>query len=193
MLQNQRSPLVVRNDNPGPGTYTIKDSNEGPHISLKGRPKTPDPGTASPGPAAYNPDYNVVQRNPGAPTMHMRPKDRSIEVTPGPSDYAISRDLGGQQSTMHIRPQEIAGESGPGPGQYSPKAPATGTSYTMKGRITVTERPNTAPHRDLPTSRREDKVKNDNHPEMHRYRYLHLLLSEKSHKRSNTADRYLEI
>ncbi|KAI5528850.1 sperm-tail PG-rich repeat-containing protein, partial [Trichomonas vaginalis G3] len=141
------------NDNPGPGAYDIKDSNNGPAYTLKGRTESPDASTASPGPAAYNPNYNATMKNSPSPTMHGRPTDRNIEVTPGPSDYAISRDLGGPQISMHIRPTENQKEGGPGPGAYSPQdLDGRGPSYTMKGRHDLPQDVNTAPYRDLPTT-----------------------------------------
>jgi hypothetical protein len=86
--------------------------------------------------------------------MHIRPQDRSIDITPGPPDYSISRDLGGQKSTFHVRPQEGTSYVTPGPGTYSPTNRELGEApkYTMKGRHEIAEHPVAAPYRDIPST-----------------------------------------
>ena len=148
-----------RADNPGPGAYDYKAQfgNEAPKAYMHSR--TGDPmgiNSISPGPGAYSPDYNSQKKRAPSASMHIRPESRSIETSPGPSDYQIDRSLGGQASTMHARTGDPMGINSisPGPGAYNPgdamkpKAP----SFTMKGRHESVERPNTAPYRDLPST-----------------------------------------
>jgi hypothetical protein len=86
--------------------------------------------------------------------FHIRPLDRTFDVTPGPSDYQFSRELGGLRSTFHVRPQDAVSYTTPGPGAYSPGDRALGNApkYTMKSRHEEVVRPITAPYRNLPSS-----------------------------------------
>ena len=144
-----------RIDNPGPGAYnyTPRFANDANKYTFHQRTAV-SARDFSPGPAAYAPDYKKVKKSTPQATMHIRPEGRAIAVTPGPSDYEVSRDLGGQQSTMHIRPRDNTVNNNPGPGQYTPtngnkpKDP----SFTMKGRHEIPVKPNTAPYRDLPST-----------------------------------------
>jgi hypothetical protein len=83
--------------------------------------------------------------------MHIRPQDPAHDITPGPPDYQISRDLGGPKPTMHIRPKDADSYVTPGPGAYSPTDAnkPTAAVYTLKSRHESVERPNTAPYRDI--------------------------------------------
>ena len=145
----------ARAGNPGPGAYNISPrfANDANKWTLKSRTgiSTTD---ISPGPAAYSPDFTKVKKSAPAASMHIRPEKKASDVTPGPSDYQISRDLAGQRSTMHIRHREFRAENTPGPGQYSPTNAnkASTPRYTIGNRLESTNHPNTAPYRALPTT-----------------------------------------
>ena len=144
-----------RYDNPGPGAYNIqsKFANDAQKSTLHGRTGT-DRVNDSPGPAAYLPNLDATKKRAPAVSMHVRPQDRAVDVTPGPSDYAISRDLGGTKVAFHSRPKDSVADNTPGPGAYSPSDKTLGNApkYTMKGRHEQTEKPNAAPYRALPSS-----------------------------------------
>ena len=131
------SPRDPRADNPGPGSYSISPrfANDANKFTLHQRTGTTSR-DISPGPAAYTPDFKKVRRSSPAPTLHIRPESKAPIVTPGPSDYKISRDLGGQASAMHIRSRDLKQNYNPGPGQYSPTAAnkPKEPSYTIKSR-----------------------------------------------------------
>jgi len=128
-----------RVDNPGPGSYSIepkfaKDANK---FTLRGRNDMKSTESASPGPGAYLPDYNFVKKRAPSPTFHIRPKESSLQVTPGPADYPVPRELGGPKSSFHIRPQTTNSTNvTPGPGSYEPtdKNLKTAPKFTMKSR-----------------------------------------------------------
>jgi hypothetical protein len=85
--------------------------------------------------------------------MHIRPGERGLEATPGPSDYSIDRGLGGTSPTFHIRPEEHISGGGPGPGAYDPSNPTiTSPAFSIKGRHESAEKPNTAPYQMLPST-----------------------------------------
>ena len=144
-----------RYDNPGPGAYNIqpKFANDAQKSTLHGRTGV-EHTNDSPGPAAYLPNLDATKKRAPAVAMHMRPQDRAVDVTPGPSDYEISRDLGGTKASFHSKPKESAIENTPGPGAYTPNDKTLGNApkYTMKGRHELAEKPNAAPYRALPSS-----------------------------------------
>ena len=145
-----------RADNPGPGAYNIqpKFANDAQKSTLHGRTGSDKDGTDSPGPAAYNPNMDAVRAKAPAASMHIRPQDRNAEVTPGPGDYAISRDLGGKGASMHIKGRDAQPEMTPGPGAYSPTDKTLGDApkFTMKGRHEQNQNVNNAPYRALPST-----------------------------------------
>ena len=59
-------------------------ANDAPKSTMHER--TGDPfgvNSASPGPAAYNPDYNATKPKAGASSMHIRPADKAPESSVG--------------------------------------------------------------------------------------------------------------
>ena len=78
-----RNPMA---DTPGPGAYNItaKFANDAPKSSMHGR--TQDMfqfGSQSPGPGAYKPDYSATMPRAPSASMHIRPKDRISDASPG--------------------------------------------------------------------------------------------------------------
>jgi hypothetical protein len=142
-------------DNPGPGAYDIGSHFANDAVKYTLHQRTNDLTTdqiSSPGPAAYTPDYLATKRSATSATLHVRPSDRSLDVTPGPSDYVIDRGLGGVQPTMHQRIDTRQTSDTPGPGAYEsqstqPKAP----SYTLKSRHEEKQDLTAAPYRALPS------------------------------------------
>ena len=145
-----------RLDNPGPGAYDIQPrfANDAQKSTLHQRTGKNDSNTISPGPAAYLPNMDAVKKRAPSATMHVRPRDSQLEVTPGPSDYAISRNLGGPSSTLHTKPKDSQTYVTPGPGAYNPTDKTLGNApkYTMKGRYETKQNVNAAPYRSLPTT-----------------------------------------
>ncbi|OHT12043.1 hypothetical protein TRFO_18233 [Tritrichomonas foetus] len=145
-------------DNPGPGAYCIESSfaKDARKCTLHGRTSFGSSGadTSSPGPGAYYPDINSTKRRAPSSSLHGRPKDATCDISPGPSDYNVSRNLGGTAPTFHGRPKDLATYSTPGPGAYNPtnmnnnNAP----SFTFKSRHEVASRPITVQYRTLPTT-----------------------------------------
>ena len=83
-----RNPMA---DTPGPGAYNIsaKFANDAPKASMHGRTKDMfQYGSQSPGPGAYKPDFSATMPRAPSASMHIRPKDRTSDTTPG------YRDLG---------------------------------------------------------------------------------------------------
>ena len=145
-----------RSDNPGPGAYAIepKFAKDAQKFTLKGRIEDKGQESSSPGPGAYLPDFNAVKRRSPSPTMHIRPKEHSQEVSPGPADYPVNRELGGKSSTFHIRPQTSTSYTTPGPGEYEPtnKNLKAAPAFTMKSRHETNSRPISAPYHVLPST-----------------------------------------
>ena len=70
---------------PGPGQYNTSPdfARQARASSLHGRDKSIDVEKDSPGPAAYSPDALATKRRSPATTIHIRPKLRDPEQTPG--------------------------------------------------------------------------------------------------------------
>ena len=145
-----------RAENPGPGAYNIqpKFANDAPKATLHSRTRMFGDDSASPGPAAYKPDYSATHKRAPSATMHVRTSLAAPEVTPGPSDYNVSRELGGRKVSMHVRTSAPTFDTTPGPGAYTPSDSTMkhGPKYTMKGRHESVSRPLTAPYRMLPST-----------------------------------------
>lgn len=156
MSHNHSDVKDSRIDNPGPGAYDVqpKFANDAPKSTLHSRPKIIEIGASSPGPAAYKPDYNVTQERSPSASMHIRPQAKSIEVTPGPSDYEIKRTLGGTSPTFHTKSNDTQSYVTPGPGAYSPQDSnmQSGPQITIKSRHESVKRITSAPYRSLPTT-----------------------------------------
>jgi hypothetical protein len=93
-------------DNPGPGAYEITSQISNDSIKYTLHQRTNDLTTGqitSPGPAACTPDYMPTKRTAPISTLHVRPGDHSLYVTPGASDYVIDCGLVGLQPKMHQR------------------------------------------------------------------------------------------
>lgn len=121
---------------PGPGAYSLtpRIGNDSLKYSLRSRTGTENP-DISPGPAAYNPDFKQVQRRTPSPSFHIRPDDPKRLQTPGPSDYQISRDMGGKKATIHSRTRGLSVDNNPGPGSYTPRdVTSKNPRFTIKGR-----------------------------------------------------------
>jgi hypothetical protein len=85
MLSRHDEGRDPRLDNPGPGAYSIqpKFANDANKFTLHGRTRAAEIDASSPGPAAYSPDYVALKGQGRASYMHIRPKDRGPEETPG--------------------------------------------------------------------------------------------------------------
>ncbi|KAH0795123.1 SHIPPO repeat domain-containing protein [Histomonas meleagridis] len=141
-----------RLDNPGPGAYNIqpKFANDANKFTMHSRTNTGEVDSCSPGPGAYMPNIDAVKKRAPSASMHIRPKDQDISVTPGPSDYVVSRDLGGKSSTIGCKTKDRDISVTPGPADYSPndnkpKSP----QFTMKGRHETKQEVIAAPYRDI--------------------------------------------
>jgi len=155
MGQGRTAVKNYKNDIPGPGSYSIPPTfaNEAPTITLHTR--IPDNGTEtiSPGPGAYYPNIDSVKKCAPKSSLHIRPKENEKIVTPGPSDYAINRDLGGKKASFHIRSQtSLSNTVTPGPGQYEPTINKSTPSFTIKSRHETELRPISAPYILLPST-----------------------------------------
>jgi hypothetical protein len=143
-------------DSPGPGAYAIKPKfgNEANKFTFHQRTGGTRDDTVSPGPAAYHPNLDAMYPHALPSTMHIRTKSGSSDVTPGPSDYAVSRALGGPSSTFHVRPQESNSQNTPGPGQYCPSNRGMGEApkWSFKSRHDTENHPTNAPYRALPST-----------------------------------------
>ena len=97
---NDRDPY---RDNPGPGAYNVqpKFANDAPKATMHQRTRLNEPGSASPGPGAYKPDYNATKRRAPAASMHVRTKLPGPEQTPG--YYYKGSTLGGPRFTIGRR------------------------------------------------------------------------------------------
>ena len=62
-------------------------------------------GSQSPGPGAYMPDYNATMPRAPSASMHIRPKDRTNDTTPGYTD--LGSTLTGPKFTIGRR-EELA-------------------------------------------------------------------------------------
>jgi hypothetical protein len=84
------------------------------------------------------PNIDATRRRAPAATFHIRaPIREAVAPGPGPSAYAIPRDLGGPSSSFHIRPtHDIHPAATPGPGAYSPVAKPFGSApkFSLRGR-----------------------------------------------------------
>jgi hypothetical protein len=144
-----------RASNPGPGSYEISPrfSNEAHKYTLKGRQNV-EYSNPSPGPAAYSPDFKKAKVSAPAPSIHIRPAEKTDTSSPGPSDYSINRDLPGHNISMHVRPDVRSIDNNPGPGQYSPTGNNEQLSphFTIKGRHDIPQKVVDAPYRSLPDS-----------------------------------------
>lgn len=149
---------TTADDTPGPGAYNIspKFANDAKKFSMRGRTRNLNEGESiSPGPGAYAPNYDATRKRAPTASMHSRPETRSIEVTPGPGEYSISREMGGRAASFHGRPQERNIETTPGPGAYNvgSSMDRRGTpGFTMKSRHETTQQVTAAPYRDLPST-----------------------------------------
>jgi hypothetical protein len=92
-------------DNPGPGASPItpKSANEANKYTLNQRTGNQSDERPSPSPGAYLPNMDAIMPRAPSAILHVRPSDRTSDVTPGPSDCQISQDLGGLKPTLHIR------------------------------------------------------------------------------------------
>jgi hypothetical protein len=145
-----------RLDNPSPAAYNITPAfaNDAHKFTLHQRTVTQGDDTISPGPAAYQPNFEAMHPRGPSATMHIRPEAHALEITPGPGEYPVARDLGGTKSTFHIRPQVATSSSTPGPGQYSPANRILGDApkFTMKGRPELQAQRLDAPYQTIPSS-----------------------------------------
>jgi hypothetical protein len=84
-------------NNPGSGADDIaqKFANEANQLSLHQRTGNQSDETQSPDPSAYLPNVGAISSRALSATLHVRPSDRTSDVTPCPSDYHFSQDLGG--------------------------------------------------------------------------------------------------
>jgi hypothetical protein len=132
----------VHKDEPGPGTYNVGQTigSEGQKFTLKSRVGT-EKQNSNPGPDAYSPDYEKIGQSGASPLIHGRIKTRDIEVSPGPSDYEVKRELGGRSASIHTRPSEHTRDPLPGPSDYYSPSPIGGTSFTIKNRHEIVQHP----------------------------------------------------
>ena len=137
---------------PGPGAYTPKIEGDSAKYTMQGKNYAPDSKVFSPGPAAYSPDYSKSKPSARSATIGNRINDPSIQVTPGPSDYEVSRDLGGPSATMHIRPKDSNKEVTPGPSDYVHSQNNTAPSFTIGNRIEQKLETNQAGYVNLPST-----------------------------------------
>ncbi|EAY20853.1 hypothetical protein TVAG_436770 [Trichomonas vaginalis G3] len=141
---------------PGPGQYTPRDAPSTARVSIRNRTKLPESNVDSPGPAGYSPDYKATRRSSRSPTIGRRASEPKKQITPGPSDYQISRDItNGQGISMHIRPRESGIAVTPGPSDYgSPNNPANfnSPSYTIGHRYDQKTDTNQAGFVNLPST-----------------------------------------
>ena len=144
-------------DNPGPGEYSIpeKFAKEANKFTMKGRHGTKTR-ERSPGPAAYTPDWKVTKVRAPSVSVHVRPQSKALEVTPGPSDYTISRDImDGKKPTIHGRTTARQMAVTPGPSDYTPKVNAVQKQapiYSIKDRYPEKIKAIDAPYLALPTT-----------------------------------------
>jgi hypothetical protein len=137
---------------PGPANYDTHGQvgDDGPHYTIRNRFGS-EKSNSNPSPDQYSPDYTRTRSQAPIASIHVRTEDCHRDATPGPSDYSISRDLGGLSPTLHIRPESKKQDETPGPSDYHPSDLDSGPSFTIKTKHEITEHPNTAPYRELPS------------------------------------------
>ena len=117
---NQKSLTQI----PGPGAYVIQKDfgSDGKKISIKNKNFIREEGEIS-GPGVGNllPDYSKILKNPPQTSIGNRyyPKKDEKVLSPGPSDYQISRELNNKSSAFHIKSNDNNKiPNTPGPGKY---------------------------------------------------------------------------
>ena len=103
---------------PGPGTYSLRQTLNGPSYSLKNtrRPEKPQ---NVPGPGYYNPVDLEKSRNPGFPISRAERLSSYFSESPGPGSYNISPIKDGPEFKMSTQERLNSTSSKiPGPGAY---------------------------------------------------------------------------
>ena len=151
-FQNHTSPLDNKakgakmggkadNSIPGPGTYTVKDSPQGPQFSIggvkendqlfKGRHK-------SPGPGSYSIKDELEYRIQGGRFSSSKRPERRVSTDPGPGHYDQNNDdlKHAPEITIKGRYPYKKPDLLPGPGQYKQDSELLKNSpaFTMKGK-----------------------------------------------------------
>ncbi|KAL4464748.1 hypothetical protein ABPG74_011309 [Tetrahymena malaccensis] len=123
---DQRKPLNLTINNPGPGQYNVRPQTaDGPKLSFKGVSK-PDPVERErmkvPGPGSYQPSEIFIKERPSSAKIgtSLRPSMYKLKDAPGPGNYNIRAGEHGPKWGFgtSLRPQSKRGDE-PGPGAYN--------------------------------------------------------------------------
>ena len=105
---------------PGPCDYSPKILDRGAKYSFSRKTQSQRIKTL-PGPGSYTP--TIVKKSPSAFMGSALKSTKTLEISPGPGDYNLKRDLRQRLLTFpkSQRMQSMKQQALPGPGDYSPK------------------------------------------------------------------------
>jgi len=123
MGTDKRRPLSARNQNPGPGNYTISSGKSGPAFGLRGRnvilngDKTPGPGQYQPRPENVRPTSARCKFG-----SENRRGPKGVKNVPGPGQYNYSKEKLAKASPAYGfgtgKRSKKNNQGSPGPGSY---------------------------------------------------------------------------
>jgi len=117
----QRSALVI-NTTPGPGTYDAQVKSDAPKYVIAARTGQKKQQATQPGPGAYNPFGSTLYDRLNGPIIGTseRTDNPNGKTVPGPGQYDVRGDLGGERWRFGRAPRSDLAKKGdePGPGHY---------------------------------------------------------------------------
>ncbi|KAH0577210.1 SHIPPO 1-like protein [Spironucleus salmonicida] len=130
----------IKNDQPGPGAYTLSSPSRAPAASLGSRTAIPsDKQTHDVGPGAYNDPtaaFKFTQKGSTGATLGSRTFVDKVSTNPGPGTYAaptqFNNNNAGSTLAGRVKQQKISDV--PGPGTYCPSPTRYSTAPALGGR-----------------------------------------------------------